>query len=95
MLLQIYKLLQNYTPTEDYDKVDASFVQKMQGRLLERAEPVAPGLMAPSSVSGAASSVSMNTDYVYPVVFPYSPSRVELDSIQLPAALGLDFVRRI
>ena len=93
--MQIYKLLQNYTPTEDYDKVDPIFIQKMQVRLLERPEATAPGLMAPPSISGATSSVSMNTDYVYPVVFPYSPSRVELDSIHIPAALGLDFVRKI
>lgn len=72
-------------------------MKKMQERLKERPEPSAPGLPGhlPSKEGTPTTSFTLSTDYVYPVVFPYSPSKVELDSIQIPADLGLSFARKI
>ncbi|OQV26087.1 Unconventional myosin-Vb [Hypsibius exemplaris] len=84
---QIIKLLQNYSPAEAYDAVTPEFVQKIQTRLQDRPEPTAPGLQPGSYI--------LSTDYVYPVVFPYTPSNVELDTIQIPKSLHMEFVKKI
>uniref|UniRef100_A0A3Q3JGP6 Myosin motor domain-containing protein n=1 Tax=Monopterus albus TaxID=43700 RepID=A0A3Q3JGP6_MONAL len=79
--LQIVKILNLYTPLNEFEeRVTVSFIRNIQNRLQERNDP--PQLL-------------MDTKYTFPVLFPYTPSALSLETLHIPASLGLDFLTRV
>lgn len=37
----------------------------------------------------------VDTKYTFPVLFPYTPSALSLETIHIPASLSLDFLTRV
>lgn len=78
---QIVKILNLYTPLNEFEeRVTVSFIRNIQGRLQERNDP--PQLL-------------MDTKQMFPVLFPYTPSALSLETLHIPATLGLDFLNRV
>ncbi|XP_030629185.1 unconventional myosin-Vc [Chanos chanos] len=79
--VQIVKILQSYTPIDDFEKrVPAAFVRKVQGLLQDRE---------------GSSQLMMDTEYRFQVTFPFSPSPHALEQLQVPSSLRLGFLTRI
>ncbi|KPP78078.1 unconventional myosin-Vc-like [Scleropages formosus] len=83
--VQIVKILNSYTPIDDFEKrVSPSFVRKVQSLLQDRVG------------SGAGSAqLMLDTQYRYQVIFPFVPSPQALELIQVPSSLKLNFLTRI
>ncbi|XP_045562064.1 unconventional myosin-Vc [Salmo salar] len=80
--VQIVKILNSYTPTDDFEKrVAPSFVRKVQGLLQDR--------------EGGSSQLMLDTQYRFQVTFPFTPSSQALELLQIPSSLRLDFLTRI
>ncbi|XP_059214173.1 unconventional myosin-Vb isoform X2 [Centropristis striata] len=78
---QIVKILNLYTPLNEFEeRVTVSFIRNIQNRPLQRNDP--PQLL-------------MDTKYTFPVLFPYTPSALSLETLHIPASLGLDFLVRV
>ncbi|XP_062998574.1 unconventional myosin-Vc [Elgaria multicarinata webbii] len=79
--VQIVKILNSYTPIDDFEKrVTPSFVRKVQGMLNNRENP--PQLM-------------LDTKYLFQVTFPFTPSPHALEVIEIPSSFKLGFLTRI
>ncbi|NXK92977.1 MYO5C protein, partial [Formicarius rufipectus] len=79
--VQIVKILNSYTPIDDFEKrVTPSFVRKVQA-LLNNREDV-PQLM-------------LDTKYLFQVTFPFTPSPHALEMIQVPSSFKLSFLTRV
>ncbi|XP_029431771.1 unconventional myosin-Vc isoform X3 [Rhinatrema bivittatum] len=79
--VQIVKILNSYTPIDDFEKrVAPSFVRKVQSKLNSRED--APQLM-------------LDSKYLFQVTFPFSPSPHALEVIQIPSSLKLGFLTRL
>lgn len=78
---QIVKILNLYTPLNEFEeRVTVSFIRNIQNRLQERNDP--PQLL-------------VDTKHTFPVLFPYTPSALGLETLHIPASLGLDFLVRV
>ncbi|XP_055009754.1 unconventional myosin-Vb isoform X2 [Boleophthalmus pectinirostris] len=78
---QIVKILNLYTPLNEFEeRVTVSFIRDIQSRLQERNDP---------------QQLLVDTKHIFPVLFPYTPSALSLDSLHIPASLGLDFINRV
>ncbi|KAE8297307.1 Unconventional myosin-Va Dilute myosin heavy chain, non-muscle [Larimichthys crocea] len=76
---QIVKVLNLYTPVNEFEeRVSVAFIRTIQTRLRDRCE--SPQLL-------------MDTKMIYPVTFPFSPSSLALETIQIPSSLNLAFSR--
>ncbi|ETE68357.1 Myosin-Va [Ophiophagus hannah] len=79
-LLQIVKVLNLYTPVNEFEeRVSVSFIRTIQLRMRDRKD--SPQLL-------------MDAKHIFPVTFPFSPSSLALETIQIPASLGLGFITR-
>ncbi|NXG02113.1 MYO5C protein, partial [Sakesphorus luctuosus] len=79
--VQIVKILNSYTPIDDFEKrVTPSFVRKVQA-LLNNREDV-PQLM-------------LDTKHLFQVTFPFTPSPHALEMIQVPSSFKLGFLTRV
>ncbi|XP_078540967.1 unconventional myosin-Vc [Lissotriton helveticus] len=79
--VQIVKILNSYTPIDDFEKrVTPSFVRKVQSLLSSREDM--PQLM-------------MDSKYLFQVTFPFSPSPQALEMVQIPSSLKLGFLTRV
>nr|XP_048723478.1 LOW QUALITY PROTEIN: unconventional myosin-Vc [Caretta caretta] len=79
--VQIVKILNSYTPIDDFEKrVSPSFVRKVQAMLNNRED--IPQLM-------------LDTKYLFQVTFPYTPSPYALEIIQIPSSFKLGFLTRV
>ncbi|KAI1889664.1 hypothetical protein AGOR_G00165270 [Albula goreensis] len=79
--VQIVKILNSYTPIDDFEKrVAPSFVRKVQSLLQDR---------------GGSSQLMLDAQYRFQVTFPFSPSPQALELIQIPSSLKLSFLTRI
>uniref|UniRef100_A0A8B9GJG9 Myosin VC n=1 Tax=Amazona collaria TaxID=241587 RepID=A0A8B9GJG9_9PSIT len=79
--VQIVKILNSYTPIDDFEKrVTPSFVRKVQAMLNNRED--APQLM-------------LDTKYLFQVTFPFTPSPHALELIQVPSSFRLGFLTRV
>ncbi|NWX02438.1 MYO5C protein, partial [Caloenas nicobarica] len=79
--VQIVKILNSYTPIDDFEKrVTPSFVRKVQAMLNNRED--VPQLM-------------LDTKYLFQVTFPFTPSPYALEMIQVPRSFKLGFLTRI
>ncbi|KAL6106594.1 myo5c [Pungitius sinensis] len=80
--VQIVKILNSYTPIDDFEKrVTSSFVRKVQSLLQDR--------------DGSTSQLMLDSDYRFQVTFPYRPSSQALELLQVPSSLHLGFLTRI
>ncbi|XP_055030190.2 unconventional myosin-Va isoform X5 [Misgurnus anguillicaudatus] len=78
---QIVKVLNLYTPVNAFEeRVSALFIRTIQTRLRDRKE--SPQLL-------------MDTKIIYPVTFPFNPSSLALETIQIPSSLNLGFLSRV
>lgn len=80
-LQQIVKILNLYTPLNEFEeRVTVSFIRDIQNRLQDRIEN---------------NQLLTDTKYTFPVLFPYTPSNLSLETIHIPASLSLDFLTRV
>ncbi|KAM4677427.1 unconventional myosin-Va isoform 2-T2 [Discoglossus pictus] len=78
---QIVKVLNLYTPVNEFEeRVLVSFIRNIQMRLRDRKD--APQLL-------------MDAKHTFPVTFPFNPSSLALETIQIPSSLGLSFIARV
>ncbi|XP_050822826.1 unconventional myosin-Va isoform X5 [Gopherus flavomarginatus] len=78
---QIVKVLNLYTPVNEFEeRVSISFIRTIQMRLRDRKD--SPQLL-------------MDAKHIFPVTFPFNPSSLALETIQIPASLGLAFISRV
>ncbi|XP_055517073.1 unconventional myosin-Vc-like isoform X3 [Leucoraja erinacea] len=79
--VQIVKILNSYTPIDDFEKrVAPSFVKKVQSQLNRRED---------------GSTLIIDTEYHFQVTFPFNPSSQALETVQIPSSLKLNFLTRI
>ncbi|XP_052387066.1 unconventional myosin-Va isoform X2 [Carassius gibelio] len=78
---QIVKVLNLYTPVNAFEeRVSVLFIRTIQTRLRDRKEM--PQLL-------------MDTKVIYPVTFPFNPSSLALETIQIPSSLNVGFLTRV
>ncbi|XP_029094722.1 unconventional myosin-Vc isoform X1 [Monodon monoceros] len=79
--VQIIKILNSYTPIDDFEKrVTPSFVRKVQALLSSRED---------------SSHLMLDTKYLFQVTFPFTPSPHALEMIQIPSSFKLGFLNRL
>ncbi|CAB1454539.1 unnamed protein product [Pleuronectes platessa] len=79
--VQIVKILNSYTPIDDFEKrVSSSFVRKVQSLVHDR---------------DGSTQMMLDTDYRFQVTFPFCPSPQALELLQVPNSLHLGFLTRI
>uniref|UniRef100_A0A4X1T514 Myosin VC n=1 Tax=Sus scrofa TaxID=9823 RepID=A0A4X1T514_PIG len=79
--VQIIKILNSYTPIDDFEKrVTPSFVRKVQALLNSRED---------------SSHLMLDTKYLFQVTFPFTPSPHALEMIQIPSSFKLGFLNRL
>uniref|UniRef100_A0A672M5U1 Unconventional myosin-Va-like n=1 Tax=Sinocyclocheilus grahami TaxID=75366 RepID=A0A672M5U1_SINGR len=75
---QIVKILRLYTPVNEFEeRVSISFIKSVQTLLKDRKE---------------SSQLLMDAKIIFPVTFPFNPSPVALETIQIPSSLNLNFL---
>lgn len=79
--LQVQKILQMYTPEDFEERVPASLIRAAQARV--------------DSDAGAGSKLLMDTGFMHPITFPFTPSTPRFPSLDIPASIKLDFVTKI
>ncbi|XP_053159330.1 unconventional myosin-Vb isoform X2 [Hemicordylus capensis] len=78
---QIVKILNLYTPVNEFEeRVTVAFIRTIQAQLQERNDP--PQLL-------------LDFKYMFPVLFPFTPSSITMDSIHIPASLSLEFLNKV
>ncbi|XP_074523307.1 unconventional myosin-Va isoform X1 [Halichoeres trimaculatus] len=78
---QIVKVLNLYTPVNEFEeRVSVAFIRTIQTRLRDRC---------------ASPQLLMDTKMIYPVTFPFNPSSLALETIQIPSSLNLGFLTRV
>lgn len=82
---QIIKILNQYTPVRGYedDTVAISFIRKVQEKLSQTRE------------ADMGTNLLMDTQYSFPVTFPFNPSNIALERIIVPDKLHLGFIKRV
>ncbi|XP_011698075.1 PREDICTED: unconventional myosin-Va isoform X2 [Wasmannia auropunctata] len=79
---QIVKILNLYTPVDDYEsRVPVSFIKKVQDKLKERGEN--------------NEQLLMDLKYSYPVRFSFNPSDIRLEDIEIPEVLHLPMLKKV
>ncbi|XP_076768574.1 unconventional myosin-Vb isoform X4 [Arvicanthis niloticus] len=78
---QIVKILNLYTPLNEFEeRVTVSFIRTIQAQLQERNDP---------------QQLLLDSKHVFPVLFPFNPSSLTMDSIHIPACLNLEFLNEV
>ncbi|ESO90956.1 hypothetical protein LOTGIDRAFT_122399, partial [Lottia gigantea] len=73
---QIVKILNLYTPVDEFEeRVPISFIRKIQEKLKSRDD--------------TNNTLLMDTKYSYPVTFPFNPSNIQLETIEVPDILHI------
>lgn len=79
---QIVKILNLYTPADDFEsRVPVSFIKKVQSKLSARGEN--------------NEQLLMDLMYSYPVRFPFNPSDIRLEDIEIPEVLHLPMLKKV
>lgn len=79
---QIVKILNLYTPADEFEtRVPVSFIKKVQEKLTERNENT--------------EQLLMDLRFSYPVRFPFNPSNIRLEDIDVPEVLHLPMLKKI
>ncbi|XP_012931424.1 unconventional myosin-Vb isoform X1 [Heterocephalus glaber] len=78
---QIVKILNLYTPLNEFEeRVTVSFIRTIQAQLQERNDP---------------QQLLLDFKHMFPVLFPFNPSSLTMDSIHIPACLNLEFLNEV
>ncbi|XP_060747618.1 unconventional myosin-Vb isoform X1 [Tachysurus vachellii] len=78
---QIVKILNLYTPLNEFEeRVTVSFIRDIQNLLQGRTENA---------------QLLVDTKHTFPVLFPYTPSALSLETMHIPASLNLHFLGRV
>ncbi|XP_074211377.1 unconventional myosin-Vb isoform X4 [Camelus bactrianus] len=78
---QIVKILNLYTPLNEFEeRVTVAFIRTIQAQLQDRNDP--PQLL-------------LDFKHMFPVLFPFNPSSLTMDSIHIPACLNLEFLNQV
>ncbi|XP_046985922.1 unconventional myosin-Vb-like [Schistocerca americana] len=84
MRLQIIKILNLYTTIDESEEcVPVSFICRIQAKLLERSEPQ------------KQATLLMDTKFMFPVRFPFNPSKIKLEDIEVPEVLNLPMLKKV
>ncbi|XP_008202902.1 unconventional myosin-Va isoform X2 [Nasonia vitripennis] len=79
---QIVKILNLYTPADEFEtRVPVSFIRKVQIKLQERGEN--------------HEQLLMDLKYSYPIRFPFNPSNIRLEDIEVPEVLNLPMLKKV
>jgi myosin-5 len=82
--LQICKILNLYTPVDEFEqRVPVSFIRKVQAKLQERTQ------------GQEQQALLMDVKYNFPVRFPFNPSVICLEDIEVPEVLKLPMLEKI
>uniref|UniRef100_A0A8C0LL59 Myosin VB n=1 Tax=Canis lupus dingo TaxID=286419 RepID=A0A8C0LL59_CANLU len=78
---QIVKILNLYTPVNEFEeRVTVAFIRTIQAQLQERNDP---------------QQLLLDSKHMFPVLFPFNPSLLTMDSIHIPAYLNLEFLNEV
>ncbi|KAM9098685.1 unconventional myosin-Vb isoform X2 [Sarcophilus harrisii] len=78
---QIVKILNLYTPLNEFEeRVTVAFIRTIQAQLQDRNDP---------------QQLLLDFKHMFPVLFPFNPSSLTMDSIHIPAALNLEFLNEV
>ncbi|KAL1773922.1 unconventional myosin-Vb isoform X2 [Sigmodon hispidus] len=78
---QIVKILNLYTPLNEFEeRVTVSFIRTIQAQLQDRNDP---------------QQLLLDSKHMFPVLFPFNPSSLTMDSIHIPACLNLEFLSEV
>ncbi|XP_071452238.1 unconventional myosin-Va isoform X1 [Hetaerina americana] len=79
---QIVKILNVYTAADDFEeKVPLSFIRKIQQKLNNR--------------PAQSQTLLMETKFSFPVRFPFNPSNIRLEDIEIPESLNLPMLKKV
>ncbi|XP_015519328.2 unconventional myosin-Va isoform X1 [Neodiprion lecontei] len=79
---QVVKILNQYTPADDFEtRVPVSFIRKVQIKLEERGEK--------------NEQLLKDLNFTYAVTFPFNPSNIRLEDIEVPEVLHLPMLKKI
>ncbi|XP_014602848.1 PREDICTED: unconventional myosin-Va isoform X1 [Polistes canadensis] len=79
---QIVKILNLYTPADDFEtRVPVSFIRKVEAELAKREEN--------------NEQLLMDLKYTYPIRFPFNPSNIRLEDVEVPDVLQLPILKKI
>ncbi|XP_074111473.1 dilute class unconventional myosin isoform X2 [Cotesia typhae] len=79
---QIIKILHLYTPADEYEtRVPVTFIQNVQEKLKLRQEN--------------NEQLLMDLKFSFPIRFPFNPSNIRLEDIEIPPALNLPMLKKI
>ncbi|XP_073964609.1 dilute class unconventional myosin [Choristoneura fumiferana] len=80
--MQVCKILNMYTPAEEYEvKVTREFIHEIQKKMQEKAAP---------NADKEPQNLLMDSKMIFSVQFPFDPSPIRLEDIELPEVLGLE-----
>ncbi|XP_056002833.1 unconventional myosin-Va-like isoform X5 [Ostrea edulis] len=80
---QIVKILNLYTPVDEFEeRVPISFIRKIQERLK-------------TTRNDDDNTLLIDIKYSFPVTFPFNPSSLTLDTVEIPESLHLEFLTRV
>nr|XP_018910252.1 PREDICTED: unconventional myosin-Va isoform X1 [Bemisia tabaci] len=81
---QIIKLLNLYTPADEFEgKISVQFIRSVQEILSQRPKDAGQPLLL------------MDTKHNFPVRFPFSPSTIRLEHIEIPECLNLSMLKKV
>ena len=81
---QIIKILNLYTPADELEeRVPMTFIRKVQEELQKRTDPQ------------AQSKLLMDTKFAFTVRFPFSPSSIKLEDVDIPSVLNLPMLKKV
>jgi len=81
---QIIKILNLYTPADELEeRIPLSFIRNVQEELQKRDDPV------------AESKLLMDTKLAFTVRFPFSPSAIKLEDIEIPSVLNVTMLKKV
>ncbi|XP_075988529.1 dilute class unconventional myosin [Anticarsia gemmatalis] len=80
--MQVCKILNMYTPAEEYEvKVTREFIHEIQKKMQEKAG---------TNPDKEPQNLLMDSKMIFSVQFPFNPSPIRLEAIELPEVLELD-----
>lgn len=80
---QIVKILHLYTPDEYEKRTEISFIRKVSTKLAGRGE------------MKKEAQLLIDAKHTFPVSFPYNPTSINLNEVDIPESFGLTFVKKI
>jgi myosin-5 len=88
----VIKLLNLYTADEHENRISTQFIRKVQNYLLEKRKDE----ILKQQSEGKTSNLLMDTKHSFAVKFPFNPSSIRLETIEIPATFGVgDLLKKL